>query len=557
MFDLDLSAVKMCLSSTEVYGNKWTEEQVRNFVSTLNVNKSISVICELLSLRTKCIKPQNVLFDIQCNIPFDSALKNLIISESNSQNDKITDQGKILLNPLNNSCKLITLQSLLLALKVIFAFGKFQPTNDYTKISNKDYYNVIKLSLYCMSMLDAEIFTKDHFIYGNYHLNEVPNIGSELVRAYYIYCIVSKDKSQFNEREYLDFNKDFENRYGYSIKEYLGVAFLMCERDIESLPVLSHTQIFKNIASAFDSTKCPEKCKAIIKNLSCPIKDIVDWAKTDPFSWWDFSNFFSFPVILLPNGSFASISDKTIVNSLYEKLYWHIRECYSKESDKFNKFLGKPFEKYIQAITEKAISKTTYNYIDEFTFSVSRRESNKKSSDCYILHKNTLISIEAKSFSPFFASTQYSDDSAITKSIEKLFINPVLESDKAFDKILTSNEKERFKDVSEVIIISVTVDAIQAVPDYYNKAIHKIEQEKLNKKSKYFINLSIRDFEYLLSMAENGIDIFKLIREYLDTKKLLPFYNFANKKTSHKPVRTEYMEKIYKQFAENVKRIIF
>ena len=265
--------------------------------------------------------------------------------------------------------------------------------------------------------------------------------------------------------------------------------------------------------------------------MSQPFSDfnkLKEWCNTTLDDWWNFDNFFESPVMVLPGNYFCSISDRTLYNAFFEKLFWHIRACYGEQDTKFNAFFGRPYEKYIQLLTNETVKLSgKYQYIDEFEYS----PSNKDSSDAYIRFEHRLIIVEAKSFSPIMESISKGDPEKIEKSINKLFVKPIIQADKAYEDICKYPEGEIFNGVTEIFIISVTMDNVQAVPEYVNNAHAKILKDKKCDDVKYFFNLNIEEYELLMVQIEKGIDIFDLLKEYFMMIDLSPFSNFIFHKT--------------------------
>ena len=71
----------------------------------------------------------------------------------------------------------------------------------------------------------------------------------------------------------------------------------------------------------------------------------------------------------------------------------------------------------------------------------------------------------------------------IQKNLKKIFINPIIQADTCLAQVI--NEKQEFKGIDEAYIISVTMDNINAVPEYYDRIHKDIEKEKKCMKSKY------------------------------------------------------------------------
>ena len=137
---------------------------------------------------------------------------------------------------------------------------------------------------------------------------------------------------------------------------------------------------------------------------------------------------------------------------------------------------------------------------------------------------------------------------------DKLFVKPILQADKSLAIVM--DEKPEFAGVETAYIVSVTMDNINAVPNYYN-AIHKeIMDKKRSDKVKYFFNFSIEEYEMLMALMERQIDIFILLKEYYENDKLKPFSTYLHDRYTDIGMTT-FMEKCFKEASDTMKDILF
>jgi hypothetical protein len=140
-----------------------------------------------------------------------------------------------------------------------------------------------------------------------------------------------------------------EKDYDYSIlDEYLKVLNLDQDKD-----------------EWFSSVK--ELATKVINTLSQTINNYQEWSVESAGREWDFSKFFEFPFIMDLKGNYISVSDITLRNAFFEKLFWLIRNCYSQIDSRAIAFFGRLFEKYIQDLSYNAV-KNDYTYIAEFSY---------------------------------------------------------------------------------------------------------------------------------------------------------------------------------------------
>lgn len=97
---------------------------------------------------------------------------------------------------------------------------------------------------------------------------------------------------------------------------------------------------------------------------------------------------------------------------------------------------------------------------------------------------------------------------------------------------------------------------INAVPKYYNDVHRDIEAGKMCKKTKYYFNFSIEEYEMLMYLTEQQQDIFSLLRGYYEKKELRPFGNYLQEKFPEIGM-TAFMERLYQEASEKMKEMFF
>jgi hypothetical protein len=210
-------------------------------------------------------------------------------------------------------------------------------------------------------------------------------------------------------------------------------------------------------------------------------------------------------------------------------------------------FFGRLFEKYIQDLTQDA-TKEDYVYIEEFKFG----RKNNKSSDAYIRKGTMLLVVEVKGFSVLLDCMIRNE--RIEENNEKLFVNPVLQADSCLAAVL--EEKLEFVGVEDAFIVSVTMDNINAVPNYYNVIHSAIKERKKSEKSKYFFNFKIEEYEMLMYLVEHNCDIFILLKDYYENTRLKPFGTYLQENRPEIGM-TSFMEKYYKEVSQHMQKMYF
>ena len=230
-------------------------------------------------------------------------------------------------------------------------------------------------------------------------------------------------------------------------------------------------------------------------------------------------------------------------------MFWLIRDCYPMEDSRAMAFFGRLYEKYIQELTEK-VTNDIYKFIPEFEFKIGREK--KKSSDAYIRKDKTLLAIEAKGFSVLIDCMIKNEK--VEDNNKKLFVKPILQADKCI--VNTISSRPEFDEVDEIFIVSVTMDNVNAVPNYYNSIHQEIEQNKQSGLVKYYFNLNIEEYEMLMYLVENKKDVFELLRNYFDNPILKPFSNYL-RECYPEIVMTKFMSDCYNEASREMRKLLW
>lgn len=546
MYSIDMSGAQLLVGYSDVFGCSGPD--IRNEISKLNMHKAISIICELISIRDAKLNPCIILGHEFC-FPLELVLKKELLGINPKSPDEMVT------NPLfRGNNRILSVQMLLLLLKKILVYGDYSTLHctDY-EITQGDYRQIIELELCVVDEINGKDelgMDPQHFLYSTYHLNYKRNLANEFARMYYMLERLSRDKQNFDadvQCEYRDYYSDFTGKYGFTPTEYSSLLFGELWMYYSNKSSLSYRSMWRNPSSLYERIGVKDKIKTIIDTLSLTPDQYKQWAQDTEFQQWDFSKFFDSPYISDSNGSYISISDVTLRNAFFEKLYWLIRWSYPSEDSRAMAFFGRLFEKYIQAIAESAISESQYTYFPEFVYA-----ENKKSSDAYIMKENCVLAIEVKGFSVLLDCMTKNE--SIGKNNKKLFVDPILQADQCLSVIL--DRDNRFEGVDEVYIVSVTMDSINAVPEYYADVYKQIETKKKCPKTKYYFNLSIEEFEMLLEVMERKQDIFALLKKYFTNSTIKPFGSYLLDIYPNIAM-TRFMESIYKEATTIMKNMLF
>lgn len=142
----------------------------------------------------------------------------------------------------------------------------------------------------------------------------------------------------------------------------------------------------------------------------------------------------------------------------------------------------------------------------------------------------------------------------IERNNRKLFIEPILQADKFLSSAF--EQANEFSGVDSIYILSVTMDNIDAVPNYYEKIHQEIALKKKCLFVHYYFNFSIEEYEMLMSLIEKNIDIFALLKSYFEMNTLAPFSNYLLEQYPSIGM-TSFMEKCYEDAANQMEALLF
>lgn len=308
---------------------------------------------------------------------------------------------------------------------------------------------------------------------------------------------------------------------------------------------LTYSSSWEDIGAIYKESAMRLIAPMVIRNQAGTLAEYKEWCESSIDEMWDFKGFLEKPFIKTPAGKTLSLSELTLKNSFFENLFWNIRNCFPRTESRIMSFYGRLFEMYIQDQIEAiANGQKKYLYIREFRYG---KGGGNKSSDAYLRIDNKLLAIEAKGFSVLFDCIVNQN---VNSNLDKLFIKPVLQADRAFDD---NKSIEDFNSVTDLYVLSVTMDSINAVPDYYEHCKNDIEKRKRSTCLKKFYNINIEELEMLLFMVEKQYDIFELLDQYFAEKYMMPLSNYIKSKCPEVIKMTSFLSGVYEEASIKMK----
>ncbi len=547
MYYVDLTGSQILLTYSEVYQDE--KPDLISEIKKLNMHKAISIICELIRVRDAYLDPIKGTFT-EFKFPLELVLKKEMCDIRPKSPKEMLHN-----HMFKKDVHIISVQMMFMLLKKIIVYGDYNTlSDDNYQITEDDYKIIIKLQLIVAEIVSYKNKNKvdmNHFLYSTYHLNYQRNIANEFLRMYYMLEVISRDRKKFDKdvtTQYKDYYGDFTKKYGFTPTEYSSLLFWQLKDYYSGINGLTYKSFWKNIRKDYGDNLIAEKAEKVIGILSSQISEYKKWAIQSEDREWDFSRFLAFPFFRDYTGNIISLSDITLQNAFFEKLFWLIRDCYPEEKRPMA-FFGRLFEKYIQDVTQNA-TKVRYIYIDEFEF--GDKKEPKKSSDAYVRKDNKLLVVEAKGFSVLVDCMTKNE--RVEDNNKKLFISPILQADLCLSRL--EHEQSQLDGVKSSYILSVTMDNINAVPNYYEDIYKEIKDKKQSKTAQYFFNFSIEEYEMLMYLMEQGHDIFEILNEYYNNMKLKLFSTYLLDRYSDIGM-TNFMERYYKEASDVMKSILF
>ncbi|MEY9979119.1 hypothetical protein [Lysinibacillus sp. RC79] len=406
------------------------------------------------------------------------------------------------------------------AIKMYLAFGTKNPNS---RFENKfsDTYNVLLTVLKITSLINDKVDTDEglqNTLLKTWLANRTEDITRVVSRQHEIYEKIFIDFDQ-NDPEYIDIYNLFEEFYGYSIKDYISVLFPIHARlKATEKEVLLSNNLVGILESYYESTSMKGKYKKVLDDLTVNVDELRGWALSNIDNFYDAEGLISKPFFYY-NNHYVLFSLPFLEAAMFDGLWFKLLNCCKRRNRDFPSFYGRLFEKYVNNILENSVkkhSKLPYEFIKEFKFG----HDNLDSSDAYVKIGKSLLIVEAKGGKIRRETKVNADEKSTNEDFKKYAINPILQANEAYEKII-KDKPGYFGDINKIYIISVFTQRFPKVPFYENK--FKEELGKLNSKVKFCDYISLSDLEVLCSHIENQK---KTIFNFMDQRN--NYYKFLS-----------------------------
>ncbi|WP_338542779.1 hypothetical protein [Paenibacillus tundrae] len=492
--------IEVYATYSDIFGEKFDKDKLISMIYDLPLGGVINIL-SMLNARERS--------DTEIRARFYSFLKN-------SPNADYIIQGL-------EGRTLYTSQGLLSIWKWLLTYGDFNKMNEWV-----DPDQGIFIVLYLHLILGDYLYSSEseenddaiiYELFSNLNFNSQLDVYSAFGRACVIYDEIAKDTSNFSTNEYMDINLAFENKYGYSIKEYLACLFsIVATFDVAKQKIQSSGARDINYFKQFSNNV---RIDEIMEQLSVNINNAREWSIKNVENSWNFQLFKEKPLIKLNNGFYLPFSLRFLHEQVYSQLFFKIRECFPKDDGQIISFIGRCFEKYVEIITEEAlkVSNIKYETIPEFRF------KNDRSPDFMVRLGGKLLAVEAKNRRLKLDSIINRNQETIDSDVKNMIEEPIMQLHKCLKKLF-ERKHQSVVGVDEIYLVVVTQGSISTLPNFMKDIENHVFGEfEIPVKAIY--HFDIEEYEYLLGIVgkKGAKPIFRILN---DKTNLAPYVSFKN-----------------------------
>lgn len=536
-------------TSSELFGLKKTNEEIKELVQKLPL-LSLFILLSQISTGTFNEKSLKSHFIEEYRRALDKDYKNNTIPSPIS--DKVYERLLLKLKRLESSVA-FSQQSMLNIWKWLLAFGSKENIDKFQNDTELNISTICYLSLMTNDHLyngKSDFLNLYAGLFSNIVFNNREDVANEISRTFIIYAKIAQKKELYNTKEFLDINKDFHIKYGYTIKQHIATIFALI--GVFMKPKVIGGKWLQNIDEIFSNTALNSIAKKIISSLTTDIFSISDWAMQKLESEWDFQAFREKPLLMVNDKQFLPFSLKLLYEQLFKGLFHKVRHIYPLDDEKFLGFFGRPFEKYVQLLAKEAIGQTKlpYELYPDFVYGKSKR-----SPDLILKLENKILAIEVKSYRLLLPSIIEADVISIKNDTNRMIIKPLKQVHDRVKELMEDRHKI-FDGVTDIYLMVVTQGHFPTLKPYELK----IEQELKSHfeiKLKGYFHVDIEEFEMLSKLLERRRPIFRVLEnKNKEENKHKSFKNFCFDNSLHVK-RTKFIEDQYSTATEEIQSILF
>ena len=341
------------------------------------------------------------------------------------------------------------------------------------------------------------------YLYLTLYYNTHRVIKNQIARSFYVFSVLSRE-----EPEMTDLLNGYVQKRGFSIEERLTVLFNQLGSVI---PQFTNEEIFSHHiftkAAEFDARELFPVYDRIMEDICDDYKRTRRRAKKTLDKVWDFELFYRYPFIRIGDVR-LSLSETAVVYQMWDGLYWSVRFAFEHGDKTFMIRFGRPFERYVQIITEAAIKESNGRSVFQGEFFYKYEGDLKASTDCYFRIGNTLFAVEAKAKSPQSSTLTGVDRAAIEEEVHELMIAPISQALSRLKEITSdscdvcSDIKNIFEGVEQTVIFSVSMEKVQPIGDLLFELDAALKPDLNGTNVVAYHNINIEEYEFICNLLE-------------------------------------------------------
>lgn len=512
------------LSWSHIYGQKASKDEIMEDINSIDIEDALSILAKFSVL------------------------------ESDSKAILIKTLQPFMTNNtlLENVVEPFDLTNLLYCSKWILAYGSKR--SDYQGKFQKHFHIfllVLKISDYMIDSLDNENEIQEQVLKG-WLFNRSGELDRALIRQHVMFEKIARNKSLFEDNEFLDIHETFENYYGYTISDYVSVLFALhqpCVVELNLKDVFTDINWGIDRKSYFNNSKNRAISEQITKEVTCDISTLRHWARETISNPYDYELLLSKPIFKAHNKLFP-FSPGILNTTIFDGLCFKLNKACADENKSFFTFFGRLFELYVSTVLQESIKDSnhiSYSFIDEFSFD----NEQKRSSDAYVLLGKSLLIIECKGGrlrkeTKILAQQDFSE-----KDYVKYAIKPIEQANTAY-KLILEESPVQFSKANKAFVLSVSLQAFPKVP-MYNMTL----ESQLHPNIKGTDYIGISDLELLAYIINyHEFTVFKFIKNKKRLDEYVPYPNYYYNKYGLIK-RTLFLDRMLDEATTNIRKTLF
>ena len=396
------------------------------------------------------------------------------------------------------------------------------------------------------------------FLYLTLYHNTHRVIKNQIARSFYVFSVLPKEDPKMT-----DLLNCYAQKRGFSVEERLTVLFNQLGSVIPEFTreeIFSH-HIFTKV-TGFDARELSPTYDKIMGDSCDGYKRTRKRAKNVLNKVWDFDLFYRYPFVEI-GGLRFSLSETAVVYQMWDGLYWSVRFAFEHSDKTFMIRFGRPFERYIQIITEAATKESDGQSVFQGEFFYKYEGDRKASTDCYFRIGNTLFAVEAKAKSPRSSTLMGVDRAAIEEEVHELMIAPISQALSRLKEITSdscdvcSDIKNIFEGVEQTVIFSVSMEKVQPIGELLFELDAALKSDLNGTNVVAYHNVNIEEYEFICNLLETcPSELTKILVDWFtdqrkDIRSAVALVNFLS--DCGKPcICSQYVSSLFKECMRDI-----